>query len=282
MVIVSPHPANPSPIEPDDALPAAPWRRFVAIGDSFTEGLWDPSPTDPDACRGWADRLAEAFAARSTEPVHYANLAIRGKLLRPIIVDQVPAALELKPDLVSLIGGGNDLLRPNADPDRMARNIDDAVRRIRATGADVLLGTGMDSADSPLIRLTRGRVAVLNSHLWSIAQRRGAFMLDLWGMRALQDWNMWAEDRIHLTPQGHHRIAQGALVALGQEPDDPEWNTPAEELPTAARLMQIRQNAQWAREHVYPWAQRRIRRQSSGDNRNAKSSEMTQVLPTRP
>lgn len=291
MEVVSQETTNPNRAQPDDALledarregalPAAPWKRYVAIGDSFTEGLWDPSRTDPDSCRGWADRLAEAFAARSPEPVRYANLAIRGKLLRPIIVDQVPAALALEPDLVSLIGGGNDLLRPNADPDRMARNIEDAVIRIRATGADVLLGTGMDTADSPLIKLTRGRVAVLNSHIWSIAHRHGAHVLDLWGMRALQDWNVWSEDRIHLTPAGHHRVAQGALVSLGQQPDDPDWDVPEDVAPTAARLEQIKQNAQWAREHVYPWAQRRIKRQSSGDNRAAKLPVLMDVPPTR-
>ncbi len=280
MVAVSPKSDVPQSVK--SAPPAAPWKRFVAVGDSFTEGLWDPYPLDPNKCRGWADRLAEAFAARNPEPVHYANLAVRGKLLRPIIVDQLPAALALKPDLVSLIGGGNDLLRPHADPDRMARNIDDAVQRLQAAGADVLLSTGMDAVDSPLIRLTRGRVAVLNSHIWSIAQRRGAYVLDLWGMQALQDWNMWSDDRIHLTPQGHHRIAQAALVALGQQPNDRQWDVPAEQLPLAARADQLKQNARWVREHLYPWAQRRIRRQSSGDNRAAKLATMTRIPPTRP
>jgi lysophospholipase L1-like esterase len=102
----------------DESIPR--WSRYVAIGDSFTEGLWD----DPDGReapqRGWADLLASHLSARRTaagaEPLQYANLAIRGRLLRPILVEQVPAALDLGPDLVSLVGGGNDLLRPAADP----------------------------------------------------------------------------------------------------------------------------------------------------------------------
>ena len=282
MVVVSQN-SNPEPAS--DAATAStsqapPWRRYVAIGDSFTEGLWDPSPTDPEQCRGWADRLAETFAARTTEPVHYANLAIRGKLLRPIIVDQVPAALRLEPDLVSLIGGGNDMLRPHADPDRMARNIEDAVVRIQATGADVLLGTGMDTADSPIIKMTRARVAVLNAHIWSIARRHGAYVLDLWGMHCLRDWRHWSADRIHLTPEGHRRVAQGALVALGQQPDDPDWDLPLDAMPSAARLEQVKENAQWMREHVYPWATRRLRRRSSGDNRAPKRPEIGPFPPT--
>src|SRR6185312_14099391 len=107
------------------------WSRYVAIGDSFTEGLWD----DPDGReapqRGWADLLASHLSARrraaGEPPLEYANLAIRGRLLRPILVDQVPAAIDLAPDLVSLVGGGNDLLRPSADVDRMARNLEAGV-----------------------------------------------------------------------------------------------------------------------------------------------------------
>ena len=110
--------------------PTPRWSRYVAIGDSFTEGLWD----DPDGReapqRGWADLLASHLSARRSaagEPqLEYANLAIRGRLLRPILVEQVPAALALGPDLVSLVGGGNDLLRPGADVDRMARNLEAA------------------------------------------------------------------------------------------------------------------------------------------------------------
>lgn len=251
-----------------------PWRRFVALGDSFTEGLWDPDPAGEDRCRGWADRLAESLDARAGGELRYANLAIRGRLLRPIIVDQVPRALALEPDLVSLIGGGNDLLRPGTDPDELARNLEDAVARIRATGADVLLGTGMDPADTPLIKVTRARVATLNSHVWSIARRHGAHVLDLWGMRFLRDWRMWTEDRIHLTPEAHRRTAQAALVALGQRPDDPDWDVPLDPPDETARLERMREDALWLRAHVYPWARRRIRKQSSGDTRSAKRSEL--------
>ena len=113
---------------PGSAAPAAPrWRRYVALGDSFTEGLWDVPDGEPPVtaeteppglvCRGWADLLAGHLAERARltdpdgEPVRYANLAVRGRLLGPILTRQVPAALELGADLVSLIGGGNDLLR---------------------------------------------------------------------------------------------------------------------------------------------------------------------------
>ncbi len=91
------------------------WRRYVAMGDSLTEGLVDPYPDGSP--RGWADRFAGHLAAAAGEPLQYANLAIRGRLLRPIIAEQLEPALALKPDVVSLWGGGNDIMRPRVDVD---------------------------------------------------------------------------------------------------------------------------------------------------------------------
>ena len=98
------------------------WRRYVALGDSFTEGLEDRYPDH--AVRGWADRLAQALADRCGQDVSYANLAIRGRLLAAVLAEQLEPALALEPDLVSLIAGGNDLLRPGAAPDALAADID--------------------------------------------------------------------------------------------------------------------------------------------------------------
>lgn len=300
-----------------------PWSRYVALGDSFTEGLWDVPGGEPPArtedadpslrVRGWADLLAMHLADRSadastrpasaptsppartpadvTDPTalhdddrtfRYANLAIRGRLLGPILTEQVPAALALRPDLVSLVGGGNDMLRPAVDPDAMAADLEAAVRRLRHAGVDVLLATGMDAKDSPIVRRTRGRVAVLNSHIWSIARREGAAVLDLWGMRSLRDWRMWAPDRIHLTSEGHRRVAQGALVALGLAPDDAGWDDPMVPLPPLPRTAQLRDDAQWFRDHAYPWATRRLRGRSSGDQRRPKQPELAPVVAQQP
>src|SRR5215212_203892 len=150
-------------------LDASPWRRYVALGDSFTEGLSDPDPDRPGEFRGWADRLAGHLAAASPgHDVEYANLAVRGRLVRQVLDEQLPVALDARPDLVSLVAGGNDLLRPGSDPDALAALLKDAVAQLRAAGSDVLLATGVDVRQTPLIRRIRGRVAVFNANLWSI------------------------------------------------------------------------------------------------------------------
>ncbi|MDT0167017.1 SGNH/GDSL hydrolase family protein [Actinotalea sp. AC32] len=269
---------------------AATWSSYAALGDSFTEGLWDvPGVEDPETadvpCRGWADLLATHLADRrgpDAPPFRYANLAVRGRLLGPILREQVPAAEAMTPALVSVVGGGNDMLRPAADPDGLAADLEAAVVRLRDAGADVLLGTGMDAKDSPIISRTRGRVAVYNAHIWSIARRHDAYVLDLWGMRSLRDWRMWAPDRIHLTTEGHRRVAQAALVALGLEPDDAAWDDPLVPLPPLPRAARVREDAQWVREHVYPWATRRLRGRSSGDLRRPKRPALTPLVDGAP
>jgi lysophospholipase L1-like esterase len=250
------------------------WQRYIALGDSFTEGLSDPEPGTADAFRGWADRLAGQLAAAAPSgSIEYANLAIRGRLLPQVLAEQVPVALAAQPDLVSLVAGGNDLLRPGADPDRLAADLESAVVSLREAGADVLLATGVDPRQTPIIRRTRGRVAVFNAHLWSIAARQGAVVLDQWGAAWLQDARMWDPgDRIHLTAEGHRRTALAAAAALGVPVagNGTDWRTPLEPAPPRPAREVAAQELAWVRGFVVPWIGRRLRGQSSGDGRAAK------------
>ena len=95
--------------------------------------------------------------------------------------------------------------------------------RARATGADVLLATPTDPVGAPIIGATRGRVGVYIGHIWSIAQQHGAYVLNQWACDFLKDWRMWAEDRIHLTPEGHRRVALAAYIALGHSAQEADW-----------------------------------------------------------
>jgi len=248
------------------------WRRYLALGDSFTEGLSDADPSRPGEFRGWADRLAEHLAAAAPDTdVEYANLAVRGRLLSQVLAEQVPVALDAQPDLVSLVAGGNDLLRPGSDPDELAGRLEEAVVRFRAAGADVLLATGVDPRQTPILRRTRGRVAVFNANLWSVAARTGAAVLDQWGAAWIQDWRMWDTDRIHLTGEGHRRTALAAAAVLGLPGADGEdWRTPLPPQPPRALRAAVGEEAAWVRSFVAPWIGRRLRGRSSGDGRAAK------------
>jgi lysophospholipase L1-like esterase len=205
------------------------WHRYVAIGDSFTEGMSDADPARANAYVGWADRLAGHLAAIARESggeLSYANLAVRGRLLADVIGPQLDAALALGPDLVSMVGGGNDILRPKADLDAIASRLEAAVVRLRDSGADVLLATPTDPAGAPLLRHLRGRHAIHSANIFSIAQQHGCYVINQWGMDALKDFRLWSEDRIHMTSEGHRRVALNALSALGHDTDRADWSTP--------------------------------------------------------
>lgn len=249
------------------------WTRYVAIGDSFTEGMSDPDPSRDDAYVGWADRLAhhlDAVAEAEHLPFGYANLAVRGRTLDDVVGPQLDAALTMTPDLVSMVGGGNDLLRPSVDLDGLASRLEEAVVRLRASGADVLLATPTDTRDAGLFRALRGRHAVHSANIFTIAQDHGCHVLNLWGMRALRDWRMWAADRIHLTTEGHRRVALAALTALGHDTDRADWTAPLPPAAAARRSDELRGHAEWVRTHAAPWVERRVRGTSSGDGVTAK------------
>jgi lysophospholipase L1-like esterase len=265
---------------------------FVALGDSFSEGVGDPYPDGTGyggpGYRGWADRFAERLAADRPD-LRYANLAVRGRMVGQVVAEQVPRAVAMAPDLVSIAAGGNDLLRPRADPDALAQTFDAAIAQLRAASREVLVFTGFDPHAFPLIRLIRGKVAAYNMHLRVIAERRGCRLVDLWSMRVLGDPREWSADRLHLGPDGHRRVALRTCEVMGvtvegdwREPLPPPVSAPRPEaVRSQAALSQAaawfaarRVDARWAREYAVPWFGRRLRGVSSGDGLAPKRPEL--------
>ncbi|QEO10042.1 SGNH/GDSL hydrolase family protein [Protaetiibacter larvae] len=246
-----------------------PWSRYVAIGDSFTEGIGDPEPRSAGGHRGWADRVAEVLTRR-TDDFAYANLAIRGRLLQQILDEQVEPALALRPDLITISAGGNDIIRPGTDPDDVAERLEGGIARLRRDDATVVLFNGPDIGGTPVLGRIRGKVAIYNENLRAIAQRHDAIIADMWAMRELADSRMWAPDRLHFSPIGHHTIARMVLDALGVEHDLAPFEP--EPLPAVSWRQARIDDIVWAREYFGPWILRRLRHQSSGDG----------ILPKRP
>jgi len=260
---------------------------FAALGDSFTEGLNDPHPRGGFV--GWADRVAAVLADRAPG-FRYANLAVRGRRLDQVLAEQVPRAIELAPDPVSLAADGNDILR-GKDVDVLAARFESAVARLRAAGCRVLIFTGFDPRNFPVIRLLRGRIAAYDMHLRAIADDHGCQLVDLWSMRVLRDPRAWSPDRLHLTSQGHRRVALHTCEVLGL-PVAEDWRAP---LPApsyaggpangrfhgAAWLAARRQDARWATQYAMPWVRRRLTGTSSGDGLGPKRPELAPVLPDR-
>lgn len=252
--------------------------RYVALGDSFTEGVGDPYPTLPNGVRGWADRVA-AQLALSDPDTSYANLAIRGRKLRQVVDEQVESAIAMQPTLVTIYAGGNDILRASVDIDDLMAEYDRAVARLVATGATVALFTGFDSAQSAVFRTTRGRTAIYNELLREIADNRGALIVDYWRFDEYNDPRMWDVDRLHMSTIGHTAMAGRVLSLLQAEHviEAPELGP----LPARRRIEAMRADAAWARQHVAPWVGRRLTGKSSGDSLSPRWPELRPVVSGR-
>jgi lysophospholipase L1-like esterase len=252
-----------------------PWRRFVAIGDSFTEGIGDPEPGSPGGHRGWADRVADVLSAQ-VDDFAYANLAVRGKLIAQIVADQIEPALALKPDLITFSAGGNDVIRPGTDPDAVAQQFEDAVVRLTRDGATLVVFTGIDTNFTPVFRGIRGKVAIYNENIRAIADRYDAIVADQWGLKVVQDMRFFDDDRLHYNALGHHEVARMVLRALNV-PNDLQPMRP-DPLPVTTWREARSHDLVWAREYLVPWVLRRLRHQSSGDHVSAKRPEPLPVV----
>ncbi len=253
--------------------------RFVALGDSFTEGVGDTDLRLPNNCRGWADRVAEELA-RHDDGTRYANLAIRGRRLQQIIDEQLEPALAMKPTLVSFYAGGNDLLTATPNMSRLIRDYEDAVRRIKASGATVLLFTGYNVPLSPLLEPLKVRTAIYNRQIRRIAATYQTLLVDYWCFEKFQDPRMWAPDRLHMSSAGHSYMAKKVLEVLGA-PHSLQSPTLAAPRPRT-RAENIADDVAWLRRDVGPWLSRRFRGVSSGDHLMARWPElMPVVLPER-
>lgn len=236
------------------------FHRYVALGDSFTEGVGDHDDTRPNGVRGWADRVADELA---NEDFAYANLAIRGRQLLPILAEQIEPALAMKPDLVSIYAGANDVLRPRIDIDRLVGAYDLAIGRLVDSGAHVVMFTAYDPGGSPVFGALRGRFAIYNELVRQVADRHGVTLVDFWRLRDYRDDRLWDVDRMHMSAAGHQRMAIAVLDALGVE----HALTAYDLGPAPSQTAKERRAAhlEWARAHAAPWVTRRLTGRSSGD-----------------
>lgn len=272
-------------VEPDadvaSSAPIAPprWRRYVAVGDSLTEGLCDASRVPEGEYRGWADRLAMLLARTSpaSEQIGYANLAVRSRTVDDAVTSQLPQAAGLGADLATVLIGANDLVGRRADPDELADRLADAVRTLRATGCDVLLVTPF-MPRRPATRLFVARFARFNSRLRSLARETGSMLLDVDATPELVGDDRWAADRVHLNSAGHRGFAYAAARVLGV-PHAHVLGALEHAMHEADEVTVDRAvgDLEWIRRHAAPWVLRRLRGQRAGDGLEPKRPELLPV-----
>lgn len=260
----------------------ASYTSFVAVGDSFTEGMSDLLPDG--TYRGWADVLASRLAARSPG-FRYANLAVRGKLIGQIVDEQVGPAVALQADVVTLVGGLNDTLRPNCDMGMVRGRLEEAVERL-APSCKTLVLMRSPGRNGPVLDRFRPRMEELFALVDDLAGRHGALVADLYGAPSLGDPRLWDIDRLHLTSEGHSRVAEAVWQTLGL-PTESDWRIPMETAPPVRWGTRRIEDARFARQHLAPWIGRRLTGRSSGDGRvgaqfDAASGRAFWITPANP
>ncbi len=249
----------------------ATFNRFIALGDSMTEGMCDE--IIDGKYRGWADRVADTLAKESSN-FSYVNLAIRGKLLHQVIDGQIPEAAKFvtgSDTLISFHAGANDVLRPNYQAAEAFAKYERGVRDLTSTGATVIVFTVVDrvEGEGKTAKLWHERFSAFNVNVRSVAHKYGARIIEADDAKWLADLRFLAVDRLHLNSDGHWRLSQAVLEKLGKN-FDPAWKIP---LPPAQEKSKARKTAEkthWIITFVIPWIWRRVRGKSSGDGRSAK------------
>ncbi|MEV4138170.1 SGNH/GDSL hydrolase family protein [Dactylosporangium sp. NPDC049742] len=177
---------------------------FVALGDSTTVGFGDRMPDG--SWRGWAPILAAALGAR----LH--NIARSGAQSADVVTEQLPRALDLRPDVAAVLVGTNDTLRSPFDAARVARNLERTVAALRATGAEVLTirlpdPGRMFGLPGPLARPLARRMRDLNAAADLVAARHATVHFDAASNADSYDRRMWSVDRLHPSERGHRFLA---------------------------------------------------------------------------
>lgn len=248
---------------------------YVALGDSFTEGVGDPNPLLPNGVRGWADRFAEGLAAH--EPGwEYANLAVRSKRLRQIIAEQLEPAVALKPDLVTLYAGGNDVMDFGTRVPDLLAQLEVMVSALTQCGAKVLLFTGYDVEVSVVLTPLRKKNHAYNDGVRKIAGRYGSVLVDYENFSAFANPRFWSTDRLHMSKQGHKFLA-GELLDLMEVPHEIRAKAKPKRPPSFSE--QMADQYRWVREWVLPMFGRKLRGVTMGDSTLPRWPEPVRIPP---
>ncbi|MGZ5440573.1 MAG: SGNH/GDSL hydrolase family protein [Thermoanaerobaculia bacterium] len=249
------------------------YERYVAIGDSTSEGLDDPDGRG--GYRGWANRLAERLAQQQGS-VLYANLAIRGRTTRQIREQQLDRALAMRPDLSTVVAGTNDVLRRRFDPATFGADLEAMQSALVSAGATVLTFTLPDLTPvMPFARVLGDRVARMNVAIRGACARSGAILCDLAAVPVASDPRLWSDDRLHANSAGHARIAEALAYSLGLPGTSDAWKEPLPDRPLPTFGDSVRAELGWARRHLLPWIWRHLQGRSSGDGVREKRPALT-------
>lgn len=253
-----------------------PYRSYVAIGDSLSEGLGDFTFQNSRHYNGWTDRLAGLLAQEAQDAgyeFHFANLAIRGSKLRKVIDTQLPHALRMQPDLVTVMAGSNDIMTNPSSLPLLRQNLRDGIEQLLAAGCDVVVANTINPIHLRLFKPMRQKAELFSTLIETVADEFDVPVLDVFGIREFENLGYWAEDMVHFSGQGHIRIANDAAEILGLKY---RFVTP-ELMPVSRGLIET---SRWVVRDVIPFFERKLKGVTSGDGLEPKHQSLEIFRPT--
>lgn len=256
-----------------------PYRSYVAIGDSLSEGLGDFTFSQDRNHNGWTDRLATILAKEAADSgyeFHYANLALRGSKLEKIMEGQVQSALRLQPDLVTVMAGSNDLMSKIQRLPKLRATLQDGIQQLIAAGCDVVMANTINPAHLKVFKPLRGKTELFSTLIETVADEFEVPLLDVHGIQDFENLAYWAEDMVHFSGFGHIEIANRAAEILGL---NYRYQIPRETLPNNVRRGPF-ETAKWVARDVIPFFERRLRGVTSGDGMDPKHLKLVPYKPS--
>ena len=182
---------------------------YVALGDSFTAGVEPGQPR-------WPDELARQLGGR------YVNLAEVGATSEHVEQDQLERALELQPDVVTLVCGANDVLfNTRPDPDAYAARLSRMFARLRRELPQAQIVTATYPEIWRFLELrprTRARVEegmeLFNAAVRKVARRHDVVLMESFDHPAANIRETYADDGFHPSAEGHRQAAREFLRAI--------------------------------------------------------------------
>ena len=249
-------------------------KSYVALGDSLSEGLGDFAFTERRVHSGWTDRFATLLSREAElqgHEFHYANLAIRGAKIEAIMGHQLDRALLLKPDLVTVMAGQNDIFAKVENLPQLEKILREGIQKLMDAGCKVIVSNTINPIHLVVFRPLAKLAVRMTEMIERVATDMNVPLHDVHRIESLADVSYWAEDMVHFSGPGHIKVANEAAALLNlsyrlSELDDCEITVPERGLYGTAR---------WVVVHVVPFVWRRIRRVSSGDGLEPKLPELT-------
>lgn len=202
-----------------EALLLAPWKRYVAIGDSVTEGYGMDDVEGVESIP-WAERVATELR-RAQPDLEFLNLGRRNLKAGAVRARQLQPALDFEPDFVTVTAGPNDLLDPEMAREPLERELDGILGPLSRAGATVVTFTYMRMPDSGLFpeeagAVIRERMEILHAATRASAERHGALLVDLWAMDESADPDFFSRDLQHANALGQRFVAERTLAFLAE------------------------------------------------------------------